>query len=108
MSMFLPPVGALESVSPGPADVVGGRSRQQDSVGAFSSVFLQGMLKEIFKNQWKNGILDDSINNSLYADMLTEEMIKQLAESDAFGLNELIKENMGKKSQQSVLEQRGL
>ena len=108
MSMFMPPVGALGTSSPDPAGFGAERTREQDSVDAFSSVFLQGMLKEIFKNQWKNAILDDNIDNSLYAEMLTEEMIKQLAESDAFGLNELIKESIGKRVQPSGSEQREL
>jgi len=103
----MPPVGALGASSPDPAGFGEGKTREQDSAGAFSSVFLQGMLKEIFKNQWKNPALDDNINSDLYAEMLTEEMIKQLAESDAFGLNELIKESIGKKAQQSSLEQGG-
>lgn len=108
MSMFMPPVGASGTSSPGPAGFGAERTREQDYASSFSSVFLQGMLKEIFKNQWKNSMLDDNINNSLYAEMLTEEMIKQLAESDAFGLNELIKESIGKKVQQSGPEQRRL
>jgi Rod binding domain-containing protein len=94
MSGFLPPVGAFAS---GPQNIAPHGAEQnngESQAAAFSSVFLQGMLKEIFKNQWNSGILDDNINNSLYAEMLTDEMIKQLAESDVFGLNELVGESI--------------
>ncbi|MFA5104071.1 MAG: hypothetical protein WC527_02725 [Candidatus Margulisiibacteriota bacterium] len=100
MPDFMPPVGALGSTPFDPAGFGPGQTREQDYAGTFSSVFLQGMLKEIFKNQWKSAIADDNINNSLYSEMLTEEMIKQLAESDVFGLNELIKG--------SIQQQRGI
>ena len=107
MSMFMPPVGALGAASADPAAIGAEKTREQDYASSFSSVFLQGMLKEIFKNQWKNAILDDNINNSLYSEMLTEEMIKQLAESDAFGLKELIEENIAKNGNRSTPQQRG-
>ncbi len=99
MSAFMPPVGAVDPVPVDPRPSRLDQAGQKDYAGQFSSVFLQGMLKEIFKNQWKNSLVDDSINNSLYAEMLTDEMISQLAESDAFGLNELIQGNVGRKKE---------
>lgn len=96
MSMFMPPVGALAGSAPIQAGSGTDQIKGQANASDFSSVFLQGMLKEIFKNQWKSGLIDDNISNSLYAEMFTEEMIKQLAESDAFGLNELINERIAK------------
>lgn len=108
MSMFIPPAEAFGAPSPGPAVPATQQTRENDYAGSFSSVFLQGMLKEIFKNQWKNGMLDDNISNSLYAEMLTEEMIKQLAENDAFGLNDLVKESIAKSVRMQAQQQEEL
>ncbi len=102
MSIFMPPIGAVGASPANSLFPVQQKNDGQADVSKFSSVFLQGMLKEIFKNQWKNAFLDDNIDNSLYADMLTEEMIKQLAENDTFGLNSLIEESIGKKRGETV------
>ncbi len=108
MSMYLPPIGAVPDAPVGMSAPGGQNATSKEYAAAFSSVFLQGMLKEIFKNQWKNDMLDDNINNSLYSDMLTDEMIRQLAESDVFGLNRLVEESIAKEAKMSGGDLRGM
>jgi len=98
MDMFIPPTPVS-----GNFGVNGGyrsdTAKSQDASSQFASVFLQNMLKEIFKKQWKSGLADDgSAANGLYAEMLTDQLIGQLAESDAFGLNEIIASGIDKKN----------
>jgi len=98
MDMFIPPTPVS-----GNFGVNGGyrpdTAKSRDASSQFASVFLQNMLKEIFKKQWKSDLTEDgSAGSGLYAEMLTDQLIGQLAESDAFGLNEIIASGIDKKN----------
>ncbi|MCX5750022.1 MAG: hypothetical protein NTZ10_07305 [Candidatus Saganbacteria bacterium] len=91
MDNFIPPVifnrnsAYTGSVTqPGPV--------QGDAVTAVSSLFLQTMLKEIYKNQFKNELFttENNPSSSVFSDMFVEQMINEMANADTFGLNKMI------------------
>ena len=97
MDMFIPPTPVSGSFGVG-ADYKPSITAEKDQASQFASVFLQNMLREIFKKQWKNELTDDnSSSDGIYNEMLTDEIISQLAADDAFGLNEMIMSGIAKK-----------
>ena len=72
--------------------------KKENASGEFSSIFLQQMLQQVFKDQ--GGVFwggSDEMTPS-YSDIFTQQMIKQLAREDAFGFNALIKESVTKRA----------
>lgn len=67
------------------------------AAGEFSAVFLQQMLQQVFKDQGKDlwGSGDEMAPS--YSDIFTQQIIKQLAQEDAFGFNKLISESIAKR-----------
>ena len=61
----------------------------------FNSVFMQTMLKEIFKSQSADGLFGDSPSGGFYTDMMKEQLIAQLAAADAFGIEKMVKSEIG-------------
>ncbi len=96
MDMYLPPIGSIDNI---PYDyqgnpVANNTKFSDKNVSQFNSVFLEAMLKELFKDQWKNGLIDNNTNVNVFYDMLNSEIIKNISEQDLFGLNEFIRGNM--------------
>ncbi len=73
---------------------------QNDATKQISSLFLKNMLKEVYKNETENSMI--------FSDMIFDKMIEQLSESDAFGINALIKNQMDdNKKEKNVDETKG-
>ena len=70
--------------------------KKENAAGEFSSIFLQQMLEKVFKDQggsvWSGS---DDMTQS-YSDIFTQQIIKQLADEDAFGFNKLINDSIAK------------
>jgi len=69
---------------------------RQTAAKEFSSVFLQHLFSQAFKDQGTDlwGSTDMSPS---YSEIFTSQMVKQLAADDAFGFNELINETVAKR-----------
>jgi len=95
MEYFVPPVtfNRANDVPQAPAQ------RQESAAEALSSMFLQTMLKEIYKSQFKNGLFQDEndASSSYFSEVFVDQMIDQLSRDDAFGLNEMIASDFKKK-----------
>ena len=70
---------------------------KETAAGEFSSIFLQQMLQKVFNDQGKDlwGGTDEM--SPSYSDIFTQQIIKQLAQDDAFGFNKLIEESIAKR-----------
>ena len=88
----------ISPVSFGGAAVSGQGGVQQniDADKAFSSLFLQTMLKEIYKNQFKNNLFSggNDASASYFSEMFAEQLINEIAETDAFGIGNMISSGM--------------
>lgn len=56
----------------------------------FTSVFMKMMLKEIFKSQSGTGLFGEGSSGGVYSEMMMDEMIGKLAETDAFGIEKIV------------------
>lgn len=68
---------------------------------AITSLFMQTMLKEIYKNQFKNGLFqgEGDVSSSYFSDVFIDQLINEMAATDAFGIKKMIEEDMRSKSQ---------
>ena len=71
---------------------------KETAAAEFSSIFLQQMLAQVFKDQGKDIWGGSDEMTPSYSDIFTQQMIKQLADEDAFGFNKLIAETIAKRA----------
>lgn len=95
MDMFMPPIGSVNNMKffDSATSENAASFSNQKSISEFNTIFLQAMLKEVFKDAGKNNLLDESTTTSLFLSMLNEELIKNLSEQDVFELQKRFFDN---------------
>ena len=70
---------------------------KENAAAEFSSIFLQQMLKQVFKDPGSELFGSDDMSPS-YSGIFTQQIIRQLAEEDAFGFNKIISETVARRA----------
>ena len=68
--------------------VPGQTATAADAAGQLSSVFLQSMLKEVYRAQGQGNAFSPS--SGVFSEMFTQQLIEQMAAEDIFGLKQLL------------------
>lgn len=108
-NMIVPPVPS-GSLSGGYVNKVqqAASAGQNEAVKALTSMFMQTMLREIYKDQFNNGLFHDekSISSAYFSDIFADQMINEMAQNDVFGLGRMISSDIQKRTTgQSVQDQ---
>ena len=91
MDNFIPPV-VFNGTGAYSSSVPQHDTGNVDATTAISSLFMQTMLKEIYKNQFNGKLFatENTPSTTVFSDMFAEQMINEMANADAFGLNKMI------------------
>lgn len=65
----------------------------------FEALLLQQMLQSMWKSAPSEGMLTGSNEESLYRDMLSEQLAKEMAESQSLGLKDIVIREMTEKAE---------
>lgn len=63
----------------------------------FESLFINEMFKSMRQSIPKGGLLDDSLGEDLFQGMLDEEIAKEAAQKDSFGLADMLYRELSQK-----------
>ncbi len=97
MDYSLPPVWMVDNNNMYRTDNV---SNASDAGKELVSMFMKQMLKEVFKTQSEDGIFTSGPYGQLFSDAVSDKMIEQLAQDDAFGFNKLVDAELDRREAQ--------
>jgi len=87
---------ATEAVHPAAAATAKplSHARIKETAREFESVYLQGMLEEMFANVEDGGLFDDGEGAKIWRSLRTEEFAKAIAHAGGIGLAEHVERHM--------------
>ncbi len=102
MDFSLPRINNIDNIVP-LDNLQGTNISEKAATEQLTSIFLKNMLKEIYKNQTQNSLFGDNSNSSLVSDSFVDQIVSQIAATDALGLNKLISSQAEKDKATKIL-----